>query len=85
MLFDNKCTTCDHNVIIDSVNVERVNVTKFLGVKVDDQLTWKHQINLTCTNISKNSSILYKVKHILNNNSLYTLYCTLILPLKLCI
>ena len=25
-------------------------------------------------------SMLYKVKHILNSNSLYTLYCSLLLP-----
>ena len=59
------------------MKVERVHATKFLGMTVDDQLTWKEQINLTCTNIS-----IYfnnKVKHILDDNNLYTLYFTLIL------
>ena len=37
-------------------------------------------MNLTYKNISKYISILHKVKHILDNNSLYTLYGTLIVP-----
>ena len=83
MIFDNKCTTCDHNVIIDGINVERVHVTKFIGVIGDDQLKWKDQINFNCKNISKSISILYKVKNILDNNSLYTLYCIVVI-FRLC-
>ena len=30
----------DYKVVTDGVNVEKVHVAKFLGVKVDDQLTW---------------------------------------------
>ncbi len=80
MIFKNKKDNKVCNLIIDGVNVEKVHVTKFLGVKVDDQLTWNDQINSVCTHLSKNISILYRVKHVLNSHSMHTLYCTLILP-----
>lgn len=80
MIFDNKVNDNDYNICIDGVRVNRVRVTKFLGVQVDEKLDWHDQINAVCRNVSKNISILYKVKHILNSDSLYTLYCSLILP-----
>ena len=33
------------NVILDEVSLERVNSTKFLGVIIDENLTWKHHID----------------------------------------
>ena len=80
MIFGKKYTDSVFNIQIDGVVVDRVHVTKFLGVLVDDALTWNNHITSACKNISKNMSMLYKVKHILNSNSLYTLYCSLLLP-----
>lgn len=80
MIFDSKGKEIDCTISIDGVNVERVHVTKFLGVLVDDKLSWHNQISSVSRNVSKNISILYKVKYILNSDSLFTLYCSLILP-----
>ena len=80
MIFGKKYTDSVFNIQIDGVVVDRVHVTKFLGVLVDDELTWNNHITSVCKNISKNMSMLYKVKLILNSNSLYTLYCSLLLP-----
>ena len=33
------------NVIFDNVSLERVNSTKFLGVIIDENLTWKNHID----------------------------------------
>ena len=64
------------NIQIDGVVVDRVHVQKFLGVLVDDELTWNNHITSVCKNISKNMSMLYKVKHILNSKSLlYIVHC----------
>ena len=49
-------------------------------MKVDEHLNWDDQINSVCGNWSKNMSVLYRVKHILNNDCLKSLYCTMILP-----
>ncbi len=80
MIFKNNANNVNHKISINGIDIKRVNVTKFLGVHVNDKLKWDVQINSVCQKLSKNISILYKVKHILDNNSLYTLYCTLILP-----
>ena len=49
-------------------------------MKVYEHLNWDDQINSVCGNWSKNMSVLYRVKHILNNDCLKSLYCTMILP-----
>ena len=48
-------------------------------MKVYEHLNWDDQINSVCRNMSKHMSVLYRVKHILNNDCLKSLYCTLIL------
>ena len=60
--------------------IERVYVTKFLGVMIDNKLNWKEHINAINNKISKSIAIIYNASKVLNTNSLYTLYCTLILP-----
>jgi len=62
---------------IDGLEVSRVQVAKFLGVLVDDKLSRSNDINLF-VKMSQNISVIYKVKHMLENNHL--LYCSLILP-----
>ena len=48
-------------------------------MKVYEHLNWDDQINSVCRNLSNIMSVLYRVKHILNNDCLKSLYCTLIL------
>ena len=51
------------NVISDDVSLERVNSTKFLGVIIDENLTWKHHIDAISKTISRNIGMLTKLKH----------------------
>jgi hypothetical protein len=80
MVFSKKNTAEDYTVSINNTNIERVYVTKFLGVNIDAQLNWADHINMVKSKIAKNLSIMYKLKYTLNNGALYSLYCTLILP-----
>ena len=68
------------NVILDSVSLERVNSTKFLGVIIDENLTWKNHIDAISKTISRNIGMLTKMKHYVPEYILYSLYCTLVLP-----
>ena len=68
------------NVILDDVSLERVSSTKFLGVIIDENLTWKNHIDAISKNISRNIGILSKLKHFVPEYILYSLYCTLVLP-----
>ena len=68
------------NVILDNVSLERVNSTKFLGVIIDEHLTWKNHIDAIAKTISRNIGMLTKMKHYVPGYILYSLYCTLVLP-----
>ena len=70
----------DENVILDSTALERVSHTKFLGVLIDDCLTWKNHIDCVSKTISCNIGVMNKLKHFVPTRVLHTLYCTLVLP-----
>lgn len=66
--------------MINDVEIERVSEIKFLGVIIDNKLCWKPHITYIKAKMSKSIAILYKVKDLLNQKSLYTLYCSVVVP-----
>ena len=80
MVFINKKCENNHLVSINGMYINRVYVTKFLGIHIDCHLNWIEHINRIKNKISKNVSVMYRVKHLLTSSALYSLYCTLILP-----
>ena len=68
------------NIKLDGVSLNRVSSTKFLGVIIDENLTWKNHIDAISKTILRNIGVLTKLKHFVPENILYSLYCTLILP-----
>ena len=67
MLFSNK------NVIQPNVTIEIngqpikcVTKTKFLGVIIDNKLTWREHISYICGNVAKGMGIISKVRKYLN-------------------
>ena len=66
--------------------IEQVEVIKFLGVILDENLTWKKHIQYINRKIAKNIGIISKARTILNKKTLLTLYYTFIYPyLNYCI
>ena len=55
-------TAQDLDIKISNTAVERVYDTKFLGVYIDAQLTWKRHIEYTCSKLSKCAGILLKAR-----------------------
>jgi hypothetical protein len=68
------------NVTLNNTKLERVKFTKFLGVLIDECLTWKNHIDCISKTISRNIGVMNKLKHSIPYRILHTLYCTLILP-----
>ena len=62
------------------MSLNRASSTKFLGVIIDENLTWKNHIYAISKTISRNTGMLTKLKHFVPENILHSLYCTLILP-----
>ena len=62
------------NFLINDTPIERQTSMKFLGVLLDENLSWRSHIQTIENKISKNIAMLYKVKALLNLKSLKSLY-----------
>ena len=80
MLFSKSIDSLPANIVFENTPLECVSFIKFLGVTVDNNLTWKFHIDNICKTISRNIGIINKVKTCLPFNSLIMLYSSLILP-----
>jgi hypothetical protein len=68
------------DIYLDGCKLDRVHEAKFLGITIDENLTWKKQIDTICKSCSRNIGVLNKLKSFLPKNTLYQLYCSLVLP-----
>ncbi len=78
IIFSNRLS--NNKVKLTINNEEIVYGKNFLGVVIDHKLCWKSHINHVKTKMSKSIAILNRTKHILNEKTLYILYCALIVP-----
>ena len=67
-------------VVLNNKEIEQVKETVFLGVVLDEHLTWKSHVALVANKISKSIGIIRKSSPYLQNSSLRTLYFSLIYP-----
>ena len=70
----------DLNIKLQNKNIERVSVTKFLGVMIDAHLSWKYHIEYTCKKISKCVGVILKARKTLNKSVLLNLYYSFAYP-----
>ena len=63
---------------INSTEIKREQSLKFLGVIIDESLTWKEHIDILESKISKNIGVLYKASKLLNISCLKNIYFALI-------
>ena len=70
----------DLHVRLNNDVIPRVDYTKFLGVFIDEKLTWKPHINYIQNKIAKNIGIVFRLSSFMPKHILRTLYCTLVLP-----
>lgn len=82
MIFKNKGRTVksNHNVYINQNKLKNVESTKFLGVVIDDRLSWLHHTTYIKSKIAKSIGILCKARKFLSQTSLITLYNSFIYP-----
>ena len=67
-------------IYLDNVKIMRSKTAKFLGVVIDENLSWKNHINYIKAKIAKNVGIIRGLKYLLPESTLKTPYNTLILP-----
>ena len=74
MLFRNRSPDVDFNVFIEHERINRVHVTKFLGIYIYDKLNWKYYINTVRSKLSKVAAIIYRASCLINQDGIYMLY-----------
>ena len=68
------------DIRIDNELVVCVKNTKFLGVVIDESLTWKNHICYISGKIARGIGMLIKARQLLNKDSLVTLYYSFLYP-----
>ena len=63
---------------INDIEIDRVNEVLFLGVILDEHLSWKSQIQNVARKVSKSVGIIYKSSFCLNKTSFSTPYYTVL-------
>ena len=63
-----------------SYSLERKQCIKYLGVMIDESLSWKHNISFVCSRISRNTGIISKLRYYLSIKQLRQIYYNLIYP-----
>ena len=59
---------------IDNTEIKREKVTRFLGILIDENLTWKPHIESANTKVSKSIGVLYRIRNLLNKALMKQLY-----------
>ena len=67
----------DFVITINGVTLERVQITQFLGVHIQENLNWKAHIEQVCNKISRSTAILAKLKHYIPRYALRIIYNSL--------
>lgn len=80
MVFGNFTEIPEMNLKINDTVIEQVCVNKFLGVIVDNKVSWKPHVNYIKNKIAKSIGILSKTSRFLDQRTMHTLYNSLILP-----
>ena len=81
MVFTRKLNKIEDIVLrVEGQTIERVTQTKFLGVIIDEKLTWRNHVNYISTKIANGIGILIKARFCLSKETLVSLYYTFIYP-----
>ena len=70
----------EHSLKMNGEAIKEVNQTKFLGVHLDQRLTWRTHIEKTITKISQTVGIIYRARNFMETPQLTLLYNTMVLP-----
>ena len=76
----NKKLNSNITVSINNEKVKQVKNTTFLGIVIDECLTWNDHVNLIAKKITKTTGIIAKIRHFTNLNARKLIYYALVYP-----
>ena len=65
---------------IDGNSIDKITNFSFLGLTMNENLTWKNHVNVISNKISRISGLLNRLKYYLPTNTKLNIYNSLILP-----
>ena len=71
MLFHKKRTPPEINISINNSDIERVSQFTFLGIVLDETLSWKNHITMITNKLSRINGVLHRLQFIFPKNILY--------------
>lgn len=80
MVFSGRRRLKIENISMNNSPLEQVSQTNFLGICIDDALSWKPHIQVTCRKLARSIGILRKVNKHLNRSITLQLYNSFVIP-----
>ena len=81
MIFGNRSVKKHISLKVNNEEIDRVEVTTFVGVLIDAKLTWKNHISLVKFKLSKCCAIMYRANFVIGKHGMLILYNSLSLCL----
>jgi hypothetical protein len=75
-----KAKPSSSNIMINGLELQQTESIKYLGVNIDQNLSWKVHINTIAKKIAKNVGLLSKIRHYVDLDTLRKIYFALIYP-----
>ena len=69
-----------NSITIGNEEIKQVECTKFLGVYIDEKLSWNTHVKNVKNKLSKGAGIMYKAKSLVNDSTLMTIYYSFVYP-----
>ena len=68
------------NLLLNNNPLDETNCIKYLGVYIDQNLTWSNQISIVSKKIAKNIGMISKLRHYVDLDTLRKVYFALVYP-----
>ena len=83
VLFRSRRRKIPNNVnplVVGGQQINRSQHAQFLGVTVDEYLSWKEHLDYVCTKVSRSVGVISKLRYFLPQYTLVTLYNAIVMP-----
>ena len=71
-------------LVVGDQQINRSQHVQFIGVTVDEYLSWKEHLDNVCTKVSRSVGVISKLRYFLPQYTLVTLYNAIVMPHLMC-
>ena len=78
MVISNSTKKIKLKLMINNYEIKQKQETKYLGVLIDNTLTWKAHIKLVCTKLARGCFALIKLRNLVKLSTLKSVYYSMV-------